>query len=76
MCFYWPLSVLCVCVCGPSGTEVPRFDMCASIISLSKIAYLFGQRNKTTGRAVRVEIGGDWGGGGVWTKFEKGVKAM
>ena len=45
---------------------VPRFDMCGSIISLSKIAHqmwrdhLFGQRNKTTERAVSV---------GGWTEF-------
>ena len=48
----------------PSGTKVPRLDMCRSIISLSKTAYQMGhnhpfsQRSKITERAV----GG--GGGG------------
>ena len=34
----------------------------------------FSQRNKTTERAVGVGVGGDKeeGGGGGWTKFEKG----
>lgn len=50
---------------GPSGTKVPRVDMCRSIISLSKITYNmwcdhpFSQRNKTTKRAVKVEVGGE-----------------
>ena len=50
---------------GPSGTKVPRLDMCRSIISLSKIAHQvwrnqsFSQKNKTTEKAVR-----RWGGRG------------
>ena len=50
----------------PSGTKVPRLDMCRSIISLSKTAYQMGhnhpfsQRSKITERAV----GGGGGGGG------------
>ena len=50
-----------------------RFDMSRSIISLSKIAYQmwcdhsFGQRNKTTERA----MGGGWQWQGGQTKFKK-----
>ena len=32
----------------------------------------FAQRNKTTERAEGLEVGEDMGGGGGWTKFEKG----
>ena len=32
--------------------------------------YLLGQRNKTTERSMRVQVGGNRGGWG-WTKFEK-----
>ena len=48
---------------GPSGTKVARLDMCRSIISLSKIVHQmwydhpFSLRNKTTERAVGVEVG-------------------
>ena len=64
---------------GPSGTKVPRLDMCSSIISLSKIVYQIwhdhpiSQRNKTTERTVGVGVGSDRdiGTGGAWRKFEK-----
>ena len=50
---------------GPSGTKVPRLNMCRSILLLSKIAYQmwrdhpFSQRNRTLERTVRVGVGGD-----------------
>ena len=54
---------------GLSGTNLPKLNMCGkSIISLSKIAHQmwryhpFSQRNKTTKREVRVEVGGEGGG--------------
>ena len=49
---------------GPSGTMVPRLDMCRSTISLCKITHQkwcdhpFSQRNKTTKRAVGMKVGG------------------
>ena len=60
--------LLCKTHQGPSGTEVPTFDMCGSIISLSKIAHEmwrvhpFCQKNKTTERAVGVGVGSYNGG--------------
>ena len=64
---------------SPSGSKVPRLDMCRSILSLSKIAHQIwhdqplSQRNRTTGRTVAVEVGGDKEvGRGGWTKSEKG----
>ena len=58
--------------------------MCRSILSLSKISHQiksdhpFGQRNRTTERAVRVGVGGDREAGrkGGWAKFEKGGLAI
>ena len=54
----------------PSGTKVPRLDMCRSIISLSKTAYQMGhnhpfsQRSKITERAVGgVDVRGNKKGG-------------
>ena len=50
---------------GPSDTIVPRFDMCRSIISFSRITHRMwqdqplSQRNKTTKRAVGVKTG-EW----------------
>ena len=50
---------------GPSDTNVPRLDMCRSIISLSKIVHQmwrdhpFSQGNKTTGRAVEMGVRDD-----------------
>ena len=48
---------------GPSGTKVPRLDMCRSAISLSKTTrqiwhhYPFSKRNLATKKAVGVEVG-------------------
>ena len=45
---------------GPSGTKVPRRDICRSILSLSKIAHQmwrdnpFSQRKRTTEKTVGV----------------------
>ena len=56
--------------------KVLRFDICISMISLSKIEHqrrgdhLFSQRNKATELAVGMGVGGNCEGG--WTKFEKG----
>ena len=55
-----------------SGTKVPRFDIRRSIIISCTSKVVFSQRNKTTKRAVGVEVGCDREGGGGWTKFEKG----
>ena len=47
---------------GPSGIKIPRLDMCRFIIILSIIAHQmwrdhsFSQRNKTTEKAVGVEV--------------------
>ena len=52
-----------------------RFDICISMISLTKIAHqrrsnhLFSQKNKAAELAVRVGVGGN--SEGRWTKFEK-----
>ena len=49
---------------GPSGTKVPKLDMCWSIISLNKITHqmlrdhIFIQNNKATERAVEVKVRG------------------
>ena len=51
---------------GPSGTKVPRLDMCRSILS-------FGV-NRTTERVVGVGVKGNRQGRGKdWPKFEKRV---
>ena len=53
--------------------------MCRSIISLSKIAHQmwqdhpFGQRSKTTERAMGLGVGGKTGGGGVGQNLKKEV---
>ena len=55
--------------------KVLRFDICISMISLSKIEHqrrgdhLFSQRNKAAELAVGMGVGGNSEGG--WTKFEK-----
>ena len=61
---------------GPSGTKVPRLDMCRSILSLSKIANRTIEIAKKQGN--RKNTGGGVGGdrevgvgGWCWTKFEK-----
>ena len=52
------------CIKVPSGTKVPRLDMCRSILSLGRIAHQmwydhpFSQRNWTTERTIGVEVGG------------------
>ena len=74
------LSKLIVCthkIC----IKVPRFDMCTSMISLSKIAHQmwrehpFSQRNMTTEWAVGVGVGGnrELGGEGLGKIWKKGV---
>ena len=57
--------------------KVLRFDICISMISLSKIEHqrrgdhLFSQRNKAAELAVGMGVGGNNGPPPLWTKFEK-----
>ena len=66
----------CVRLQGPSGTEVPKPNICISIISLSKIAHQmwhnhpFSQRNKRTEKPVVVGVGGNLTVWSYWSYWE------
>ena len=69
------VNLMPCCVKSPSGTKVPKLNMCRSITSLSKIVHQMwcnnplSQRNKATERAVVVGFGRYREG--EWAKLEK-----